>query len=490
VAVGAYVALVPKPWRDVRLARPVGRGRPALHRQARITVTTSNPSSPTSTLRKASLFYFVFVMFSYTTGGPFGLETMVITSGPGMTLLYHLLIPFFWCIPVSLVSAELTTAMPVEGGFYRWTRAAFGDFWGFLAGWWNWSASFLLGGSYAVLFSDYLTFYFPQIIGWKHWLVSFILIACITWLNIRGIQMVGKAATAFEVFIFIPVIALIILGLAKWHHNPFVPFVPPNQPFATVFGVGLALGIWLYSGYEQLSTVAEEVENPQRTYPRALALVVPLSVATYFLPTFAALAALGNWQQWKDGYFPTAAQLIGGPWLGNLMTIAAMVSTMALLNSTVLTTTRMPFALAEDGYLPPFLTAKHPRYGTPWVAILISAAIYASLALHTLGQLISIYVWLRAATTVMTVLSAWALRRMRPDLPRAFRIPGGRLGLAYVVALPIVMTCIIIYAIYILRYRDPIPWRWGPWALALGPVVYVVVKWFAKRAAQRTANAR
>ena len=436
-------------------------------------------------IRKASLFYFVFVMFSYTTGGPFGLETMVTTSGPGMTLLYHLVIPFFWCIPVSLVAAELTTAMPVEGGFYRWTRAAFGDFWGFLAGWWNWSASFLLGGSYAVLFADYLTFYFPQITGWKHWLVSFALIAFITWVNIRGIQMVGKAATAFEIFIFIPVIAMVVLGLAKWHHNPFVPFVPPNQPFATVFGVGLYLGIWLYSGYEQLSTVAEEVENPQRTYPRALALVVPLSMATYFLPTFAALAALGNWQDWKDGYFSTAAQLIGGPWLGNLMTLAAMVGSMALLNSTVLTTTRMPFALAEDGYLPPFLTAKHSRYGTPWIAILISAAIYASLALHTLGQLISIYVWLRAATTVMTVLSAWRLRRKRPDLPRAFRIPGGRFGLAYVVALPIVMTCIIIYAIYILRFRDPIPWRWGPWALLLGPVVYVVVKWFAKRGAQR-----
>lgn len=445
----------------------------------------STSTSAKSTVRKASLFYFVFVMFSYTTGGPFGLESQVTTSGPGMTLLFHLIIPFFWCIPVSLVSAELTTAMPVEGGFYRWTRAAFGDFWGFLAGWWNWSASFLLGGSYSVLFADYLTFYFPQIIGWKHWLVSFALIALITWVNIRGIQMVGKAATAFEVFIFIPVIAMIVLGLAKWHHNPFVPFVPPNQPFATVFGVGLALGIWLYSGYEQLSTVAEEVENPQRTYPRALALVVPLSMATYFLPTFAALVALGNWQQWKDGYFPTAAQLIGGPWLGNLMTLAAMVSTMALLNSTVLTTTRMPFALAEDGYLPPFLTAKHPRYGTPWIAILVSAAIYASLAQHTLGQLISIYVWLRAATTVLTVLSAWALRRKRPDLPRAFRIPAGRLGLAYVVALPIVMTCIVIYT---LRYSDPISLRWGPWALLLGPVVYVVVKWFARRAAKRTAE--
>jgi amino acid transporter len=418
-------------------------------------------------------------MFSYTTGGPFGLESMVTTSGPGMTLLYLLILPLFLSVPVSLVTAELTTAMPVEGGFYRWTRAAFGDFWGFLAGWWNWSASFLLGGSYAVLFADYLTFYFPGITGWKHWLVSFALIVVITWINIRGIQTVGKAATAFEIFMFIPVIAMVVLGLMKWHHNPFVPMVPPNQPFSKVFGVGLALGIWLYSGYEQVSSVAGDVENPQRAYPRALALVIPLSIATYFLPPFAALAALGNWQQWNDGYFSTAALLIGGPWLGNLMSIGAMVGNIALLNSTMLTATPMPFTLAEDGYLPPFLTRRHPRYGTPWIAILISAAIYASLALHSLGELISIYAWLRGATTVLTVLSVWKLRRTRPDLPRAFRIPGGNLGLIYVIGMPVVMTCVA------LRYSAPIAMRWGPCALAAGPVVYFVVKWFARRAAER-----
>ncbi len=250
-------------------------------------------------------------MFSYTTGGPFGLEDMVTTSGPGMTLIYLLVLPFFWCIPVSLVSAELTTAMPVQGGFYRWARAAFGDFWGFLAGWWNWSASFLLGGVYAVLFADYLSNYFPQITGWKHYLVSLALIAIITWINLRGIQMVGQVATALEIFIFLPVVTMVAIGLAKWQHNPFVPVVVPRQPPFKIFGVGLALGLWLYSGYEQLSTVAEEVEDPQRSYPRALALVVPLSIATYFLPTLTGLAALGDWQNWHTGHFSEVATLIG-----------------------------------------------------------------------------------------------------------------------------------------------------------------------------------
>ena len=91
-------------------------------------IVATSPAAK-SAIRKAGLFYFVWVMFSYCTGGPFGLEDMVTTSGPGMTLIYLLIIPFFWSIPVSLVSAELTTAMPVEGGFYRWSRAAFGNFW-------------------------------------------------------------------------------------------------------------------------------------------------------------------------------------------------------------------------------------------------------------------------------------------------------------------------------------------------------------------------
>jgi amino acid transporter len=432
-------------------------------------LTSSNGNA--SALHKAGLFYLVFVMFSYTTGGPFGLEDMVTTSGPGMTLVYLLVLPFFWCIPVSLVSAELTTAMPVEGGFYRWTRAAFGEFWGFLAGWWNWSASFLLGGAYAVLFTDYLVYYFPGITGWKHYLVSVALIAVITWVNVRGIQMVGQVATALEIFIFLPVMTMVVMGFLHWHHNPFLPWIPPHQPTFKIFGVGLALGLWLYSGYEQLSTVAEEVENPRRAYPRALALVVPLSIAAYFLPAMAGLASAGHWEQWHTGYFSEAARQIGEtflgrPWLGTWMTLAAMVGFVALLNSTVLTTTRMPFAMAEDGYLPTALTRKHSRYGTPWLAIVVSAVIYSLLAWQSLKQLISVYIWLRSATTVLTVLSAWKLRRTRPEMPRTFVIPGGQIGLFYVVAAPLVMALVALLG------SDRFALIGGAIAIGLGPAVY------------------
>jgi amino acid transporter len=434
---------------------------------------TTNPKA--STLRKAGLFYLVLVMFSYTTGGPFGLEDMVTTSGPGVTLIYLLVLPFFWCIPVSLVSAELTTALPVEGGFYRWTRAAFGDFWGFLAGWWNWSASFLLGGAYAVLFVDYLTYYYPRMTWWEHYLVSVALIALLTWINVRGIEMVGQVATVLEIFIFVPVIVMIAIAFTHWHQNPFHPWIVPHQPTFKVFGVGLALGLWLYSGYEQLSTVAEEVENPQKAYPRALAVVVPLSIAAYFLPTLAGLASAGNWEKWHTGFFSDAGRMVGGPWLGTWMTLAAMVGNVALLNSTILTTTRMPFAMAEDGYLPNRLTRKHRSYGTPWLAIVVSAVIYALLAWQSLGQLISVYIWLRSATTVLTVLSAWKLRNSRPELKRSFVVPGGRMGLLYVVGAPVLMALVALLG------ADRFATVGGVIALLIGPATYAIVRLFRRK---------
>jgi len=131
-----------------------------------------------------------------------------------------------------------------------------------------------------------------------------------------------------------------------------------------------------------------------------------------------------------------------------------------------LTSTRMPFAKAEDGYLPSVLTGKHRRYGTPWISIIASGIIYGLLALHSLVQLITIYNWLRVATTVMTVLAAWQLRRKRPDLARSFVIPGGQPGLILAVSAVILMSAVA------LRFSDPYGLRWGPVALAAGPVVY------------------
>jgi APA family basic amino acid/polyamine antiporter len=130
----------------------------------------------------------------------------------------------------------------------------------------------------------------------------------------------------------------------------------------------------------------------------------------------------------------------------------------------------MPFAMAEDGYLPHALTRKHPRYGTPWLAIVVSAVIYGLLAWQSLAELISVYIWLRSATTVLTVLSAWKLRRTQPELKRSFKIPGGRLGLLYVVGAPVVMAAVALLG------SDRFGLIGGAVAIAVGPLVYFALR--------------
>jgi amino acid transporter len=132
----------------------------------------------------------------------------------------------------------------------------------------------------------------------------------------------------------------------------------------------------------------------------------------------------------------------------------------------VLTSTRMPSTMAEDGYFPAAFSARHPRYGTPWIAIIASSIIYALLAQKTMGQLLTIYVWLRIGVTILTVLAAWQMRKKQPELARPFRIPWGRAGLLYVIIAPLAMSVVA------LAGSDPFARRWGPVPVLLGPVMY------------------
>lgn len=436
--------------------------------------------------KKVGLLPLVFLFYAYTTGGPFGFEEIFLLSGPGMALLFLTFVPFLWSIPMSLAAAELNSILPVEGGFYRWVRAAFGDFWGFLAGWWNWTGTFLLNASYGVLFVDYISPYVtryvtphladwlgPDVLGltgfWR-WLGAAAFLWLLAYGNLRGIQVAGWVAITLQVLIFVPVVWICLAGLLKWQANPLVPFVPPERPLMSVFGAGLALAMWNYAGYEQLSTVAAEVKDPQRTYLRALAWMTPLAVLTYVLPMALALAALGNWSEWKTGYLVVAAGEIGGPWLGAAMLLASVIAVASLSNSTILSTTRMPFAMAEDGYLPQWLARVHSRYATPVRAIVLSTLVYCAVAVMPVVELVTIYIWTRIATSMLTLLAAAQLRRKLPDAPRSFRIPGGKLGLAYIVILPAVLCALKI------GYSEPFVFRYAPWLLALGPVAYLVLR--------------
>jgi amino acid transporter len=427
--------------------------------------------SPTKNLRRIGLAPFVAVLFAYCAGGPFSLESMISTSGPGLGLMFLLVVPLLFAVPIALATAEMTTLMPIEGGFYRWSRAALGDFWGFQCGWWNWTGTFLMSASYGVAMADYFEDWFPLHSRTEHWAVAFVFLLVVAYLNVRGIHLVGKLTLILLVIMFVPLLVFVVLGFQHAHFNPFQPFFPTGRPWQGAFGIGLAIALWSYSGYEQLSTVIEEVKNPARNFPIGLAIVVPLAIATFVLTLAAGLAALGNWQEWETGYLVTAGRLIGGNALGTSIFAAAVICNFVLLDSTLLSVTRIPLTMAEDGYFHPALAKVSARFGTPVRSILLSTVFCAALAFFTVPQLIAVYAWTRMATSVQTLLSFWQLRRKYPDAPRSFRVPGGMLGALVVVIAP---TLLFVWAMV---YSDVGTRKWGLLNLASGPAAYLWIRY-------------
>jgi len=431
----------------------------------------SSQAEANARLRQIGFIPLLAIFYGYTAGGPFGFEDIFKSSGPGMALVFLAFVPLFWSIPISFASAELNSILPVEGGFYRWSRAAFGDFWGFQCGWWNWTGTFLLNSLYGVLLMDYLADYLPWLTGYTKWAGACLVLCLLAYLNARGIQVAGWISVALLVAMMIPVAWLCVVSLFHLHYNPVLPFTPPGRPFGSVFGQGLALAMWNYAGYEQLSSVTGEMKSPQKTFVRLLAWNTPMNILTYILPTTLALAVLGNWQKWDTGYIVTASRLIGGETLGAAMLVASLIGTLSLSNSTILYTTRIPATMAEDGYLPAWLGKIHPRFGTPAHAIGASALVYCILAKYPVEDLVNIYIWTRIATTLLTLLAAWRMRAKAPNAPRSFRIPGGKAGIAYILIFPVILCAMKVY------YSEPLVWRWAPLLLASGPIAYAILRW-------------
>lgn len=417
--------------------------------------------------KKATLIQVVFLIYGAACGGAFGLEGMVSKAGPGMALLTLLVMPFLWSIPIALSCAELSSAFPVEGGYYKWSRMAFGDVVGFLSGYWTWLGIFATNATFAVMFADYLGFWIP-LSPLVHWGVALLLVWGITYLNHRGIRAVGESSVWMTVVLLLPFIVMTVIGLLHWQSNPFVPLVPPGKTMTGAFGESLMLSVWLYSGYEKITVSAEEIEKPTKNLPLALAIAVPLCATSYFIPTFAALAGSGHWADWNDNYFTTAAQLIGGSWLGNSMTAAALVSNALLLNTTMMAQSRLPLAMSKDNLFPKAFGKLHPRFATPTLSLFLGSVILSLLCYNSFSQLVAIYAVTQILSYLLIYATLWRLRKTKATTPRPFQVPGGRLGFGILI-LPAI--CIAVFSL-VKTDQLLLPML----SLLSGPVVYVILR--------------
>jgi len=286
------------------------------------------PASPT--IKKIRPLQLVAVVFFTVSGGPYGLEPLLSYAGEHGGLLVLMITPVLWDIPAIFTVLELNSMMPVEGGYYQWVKYALGRRWGFYEGWWTWLYTFIDLAIYPVLFVTYATFFFPALAGYKIPLCLVIIWAS-AGLNLLGIVPVGKVSLILSVAVLTPFLFLFILFF--YHHTGQMSIPSPSLKEIAFPSLGMALYtvMWNCLGWDNVTTYAEEVEKPVRSYLVSMFAAFVLVIAVYFLAITVAQQSGINFKTLTDDGFPALGILIGGHWLGALIAAGGMASTLGIM---------------------------------------------------------------------------------------------------------------------------------------------------------------
>jgi amino acid transporter len=366
--------------------------------------------------------------------------------------------------------------------------------------------------------------------GFLSWVVAALIIWLVSTMQIRGARLSGIFTNWLGALMMIPLFLMGFLGIYNWitKGGPSLPFLPAGEAVSAgsltaALSTGLFVVMWNYMGWELPSAAGDEVVNPRKTYPAAMGLVLVAAILTYTIPTFGGIMGGGGddgryliWgveattdegiiaevadygvteeklQSWgvdpatDIGWeFPDIGHAVGtkfagngfGLLLGSLLTIAAVFSMVGLFTGNSLGGTRVPFALAEDGMFPRWMTKVHNKYGTPFVAIVVTAVIYSIFSLSAFAFLVVADVFLQMLVILAEFAAMWVLRFKMPEIPRD-RVPGGVLGMILVTIGP---TAIILMAIYSQISEEgfaSIGWALG--FMAVGAVLYFPIRKYLK----------
>jgi amino acid transporter len=367
------------------------------------------------------------------SGGTYGTEEIIHGAGYGHGILILLFLPVLWCLPTAFMIGELSSALPQEGGYYAWVRRGLGNFWGFQEAWLSLAASIFDMAIYPTLF----VFYLKQLSPWfgigNHGIYAglFVVTTCAA-LNLAGIRIVG--ITSLWLFFLLSAPFALIVVMAPFKMGALAD--THTVPAATGLGLlgGVLVAMWNYMGWDNASTIAQEVERPQRTYPKAMIAAVALVALSYVLPFLAVyFAGIPASTFGSDGSWAAVAGAIGGKiagieWLRFLIVLGGMMSAFGMFNALVLSYSRLPLAMARDGMLPKFFGKMSAKTHAPWVAILFCATCWAFCLGLGFKRLVTLDIMLYGLSLMLEFVTLVALRIREPELKRGFRVPGGLTG--------------------------------------------------------------
>ncbi|KAF5942551.1 hypothetical protein HYC85_020193 [Camellia sinensis] len=409
---------------------------PLLQDEEEQDLTTTTTTTTTKNSKKLALIPLIFLIYFEVAGGPYGEEPAVQAAGPLLAILGFLIFPFIWSIPEALITAELATTFPGNGGFVIWAHEAFGPFWGSLMGWWKLLSGVINLASYPLLCIDYLKLVFPIFSsGVPRSLALLFSTLILSFLNYTGLTIVGYTAVCLGIVSLSPFLLLTLISIPKIDPSRWISLGQKGVQkdwrlfFNTLF--------WNLNFWDNASTLAGEVDQPQKTYPTALFSAGILTCLAYLIPLMAATGAIPlDQEDWADGYFANVAEMIAGKWLKYWMEIGAVLSIIGLFEAQLSSCAYQILGMADLGVVPQVLGERSKWFNTPWVGILIPTLVALAVSYMDFTNIISTVNFLYSLGMLLEFASFLWLRRKMPRKKRPYRVPMSLPGLMIMCLVP------------------------------------------------------
>ncbi|XP_057515636.1 probable polyamine transporter At3g13620 [Amaranthus tricolor] len=408
-----------------------------------ITDTNSSQELPVTatggggaTHKKLTLIPLIFLIYFEVAGGPYGEEPAVKAAGPLLALLGFLIFPFIWSIPEALITAELCTTYPGDGGFVIWADRAFGPFWGSIMGTWKFLSGVISIVSFPILCIDYLKKSYPVFgSGLIRYLAIIISTLILSFLNYTGLNIVGYASVGLGIVSLLPFLIMSVVAIPQIHPHRWLSLGQKGvKKDWNLYGNTL---YWNLNFWDTISTIAGEVDKPQKTFPLALFIAVIFTCLAYLIPLFAVTGAVSVDQSlWENGFMADAAQMIVGKWLKIWIELGAVLSVIGLFEASLSSCSFQVLGMANIGFLPRFCAARSKWFNTPWVGILGATVITLGVSFLDFKDLISSTNFLYSLGMLLEFASFLWLRIKKPQLRRPYRVPMGMPGLVIMCLVP------------------------------------------------------
>ncbi|KAF4382473.1 hypothetical protein G4B88_011425 [Cannabis sativa] len=421
---------------------------PTMDSNSDVYVHLGEGSSPKlERIHKVSMLPLVFLIFYEVSGGPFGVEDSVQAAGPLLALVGFLVFALIWSVPEALITAEMATMFPENGGYVVWVSSALGPYWGFQQGWMKWLSGVIDNALYPVLFLDYLKSGIPELETGLYRVIAILcLTAFFTYLNYRGLTIVGWVAILLGTFSLLPFIFMGLIAIPKIQPSRWLVVDMENVNWALYLNVLF----WNLNYWDSISTLAGEVENPSRTLPRALFYALILVVSGYIFPLLVGTGAIPvDRELWSDGYFSEIAKILGGVWLRFWVQAASALSNMGMFVAEMSSDAYQLQGMAYRGMLPAFF-GKKSQHGTPIIGILFSASGVILLSWMSFQEIVAAENYLYCFGMIMEFIAFVKLRMKYPAASRPYKIPVGTAG-AIMLCIPPTLLIFVVLALASLK---------------------------------------